>query len=335
MRKIGVLGAGTWGMALARMLANSNHTVTVWSALEKEIDELVATRRHPNLPGMTIPDNIQFTKKVQEVCEDKDILLMAVPSVFVRSTAAQMRGFVQDGQIIVDVAKGIEAETLFTMTEVIKDEINSDGKHGDVKLVALSGPTHAEEVAKDLPTTIVSACEDIQAAELVQDIFMNSCMRVYTNTDIKGVELCGAMKNIIALAAGISTGLGYGDNAKAAIITRGMAEVTRLGLQMGCQEQTFGGLAGIGDLVVTATSVHSRNNKAGNLIGKGYTPEAAIKEVGMVVEGIHAIPAAMKLAERYQVELPIIEAVNSIVNHGANSKDVVNELMCRDKKLER
>lgn len=334
MRKIGVLGAGTWGIALARMLSNSNHSVTVWSALEKEIDELSATRKHPNLPKMEIPETLSFTKSIQEVCEDKDILLMAVPSVFVRSTSAQMRPFVKDGQIIVDVAKGIEASTLYTMTEVIKDELNKDGDHANIKLVALSGPTHAEEVARDLPTTIVSACEDIDVAESVQDIFMNSCMRVYANTDIKGVELCGAMKNIIALATGISTGLGYGDNAKAAIITRGMAEVTRLGLKMGCMEQTFSGLAGIGDLVVTATSIHSRNNKAGNLIGKGYTVEEAVKEVGMVVEGIHAIPAAMKLAEHYEVELPIIKGVNAIINHAANPKEVVNELMSRDKKFE-
>lgn len=334
MRKIGVLGAGTWGMALARMLANERHHVMVWSALEKEIDEFAKTRKHPNLPGMDIPKEIQFTKSIEEVCKDKDILLMAVPSVFVRSTVAQMRPFVSDGQIIVDVAKGIEAETLFTMTEVIRNEINTDGKHENVKLVALSGPTHAEEVARDLPTTIVSACEDIHTAGVVQDIFMNSCMRVYTNTDIVGVEICGAMKNIIALAAGISTGLGYGDNAKAAIITRGMAEVTRLGTAMGCDPQTFSGLAGIGDLVVTATSVHSRNNKAGNLIGAGFTPKEAVKEVGMVVEGINAIPAAIKLAKKYQIELPIIEAVDAIVNQGATPVDVVQELMGRDKKLE-
>ena len=334
MQKIGVLGAGTWGMALARMLANSNHDVMVWSALKGEIEEFSKTRKHPNLPEMEIPEEIQFTPNIEDVCKDKDILLMAVPSVFVRSTVAQMRAVVPDGQIIVDVAKGIEADTLFTMTEVIRNEINMDGKHGNVKLVALSGPTHAEEVARDLPTTIVSACNDIDVAEIVQDTFMNSCMRVYTNTDITGVELCGAMKNIIALAAGISAGLGYGDNAKAAIITRGMAEVTRLGLEMGCLEQTFNGLAGIGDLVVTATSVHSRNNKAGNLIGRGYTPADAIKEVGMVVEGINAIPAAMKLAERYQIELPIIEAVDAIVNKAANPADVVQELMGRDKKIE-
>lgn len=334
VKKIGVLGAGTWGIALARMLARNDHTVVVWSALEEEIEELSKTRKHRNLPDMMIPENIQFTKDIKVVCENKDILLLAVPSVFVRNTVTKMRPFVPDGQIIVDVAKGIEDKTLFTMTEVIRNEINVDGQHPNVKIVALSGPTHAEEVAKDLPTTIVSACNDIEIAELVQEVFMNSCMRVYTNIDIVGVEICGAMKNIIALAAGISAGLGYGDNAKAAIITRGIAEVTRLGREMGCLEQTFYGLAGIGDLVVTATSEHSRNNKAGKLIGQGINPEEAIKKVGMVVEGINALPAAMKLAERYQVELPIIEAVNAIVNKGADPERIVRELMGRDKRIE-
>lgn len=334
MRKIGVLGAGTWGMALANMLANCGHQVTVWSAIEREIDEFSASRKHPNLPGMVISEEIVFTKNIEEVCIQKEILLMAVPSVFVRSTAGQMREFVPDGQIIVDVAKGIETDTLFTMTEVIRDELNADGNHENVKLVALSGPTHAEEVARNLPTTIVSACEDLAAAEFVQDVFMNSCMRVYTNEDTKGVELCGAMKNVIALAAGISDGLGYGDNAKAAIITRGMAEIKRLGLEMGCSEQTFSGLAGIGDLVVTATSVHSRNNRAGNLIGQGYKPQEAIEKVGMVVEGINALPAAIRLSRKYQVEMPIMEAINEIVNGGANPKEVVTALMLRDKKPE-
>lgn len=334
MRKIGVLGAGTWGMALANMLAEVGHQVTVWSAIEKEIDEFSTNRKHPNLPGMVISEEIFFTKKIEEVCQEKEILLMAVPSVFVRSTAAQMRDFVPDGQIIVDVAKGIETDSLFTMTEVIRDELNADGKHDNVKLVALSGPTHAEEVARNLPTTIVSACEDLQAAEFVQDVFMNSCMRVYTNEDTKGVELCGAMKNVIALAAGISDGLGYGDNAKAAIITRGMAEIKRLGLEMGCCEQTFSGLAGIGDLVVTATSVHSRNNRAGNLIGQGFKAKEAIEKVGMVVEGINALPAAIRLSQKYQVEMPIMEAINEIVNGGADPKEVVTALMLRDKKPE-
>ncbi len=333
-RKIGVLGAGTWGMALARMLSNSGNEVTVWSALAREVDEFSASRVHPNLPGMRIPDAVGFTKSIEEVCTGKDILLFAVPSVFVRSTAANAAPYIPDGQVIVDVAKGIEADTLMTMTEVIADELQKQGAHAGVKLVALSGPTHAEEVALDLPTTIVSACADMAAAELVQDVFMNTCMRVYTNPDIKGVELCGALKNIMALGAGISVGLGYGDNARAALITRGMAEITRLGKAMGCMEQTFSGLAGIGDLIVTATSVHSRNNKAGRLIGEGRTPEQAVKEVGMVVEGINALPAAMELARRYQVEMPIVEGVNAVIKQGADPADAVRTLMERDRKTE-
>ena len=330
MKKIGVLGAGTWGMALARMLCNSGHEVTVWSALEREIDEFSVTRRHPNLPGMVIPDAIAFTKDMQQVCTGKDILLFAVPSPFVRATAAKAAPYISDGQVIVDVAKGIEASTRMTMSQIIEDEI----KNPTVRLVALSGPTHAEEVAKDMPTTIVSACADPEAAKLVQDVFFNTCMRVYTNSDIIGVELCGALKNIIALASGICTGLGYGDNIKAALITRGIVEMTRLGIAMGCRPETFGGLAGIGDLIVTATSVHSRNNRAGCLIGSGKTPAEAIEAVGMVVEGINALPAAMCLKETYGVEMPIVEAVNAVVNQGADPRETVRELMMRDKKPE-
>jgi len=331
MKKIGVLGAGTWGMALARMLCVNGHTVTVWSAIEREIDEFSATRRHPNLPGMVIPDEITFTKDIAAVCADMDILLFAVPSPFVRATARKVAPYVKDNQIIVDVAKGIEADTLLTMTGIIADEL----KNPAVKLVALSGPTHAEEVARDLPTTIVSACEDAEAARQVQDVFWGTCMRVYTNADTLGVELCGAMKNIIALASGIATGLGFGDNTKAALITRGIVEMSRLGTAMGCNAQTFGGLAGIGDLIVTATSMHSRNNRCGMLIGQGIAPAEAVKQVGMVVEGINALPAAMRLAEKYAVELPIMEAVNAIVNQGADPMETVAMLMGRDKKPER
>ena len=330
MTKIGVLGAGTWGMALARMLQVSGNQVTVWSAIEKEIDEFSATRRHPNLPGMEIPANLGFTKDIEEVCRDKEILLFAVPSPFVRSTARKAAPYIKENQIVVDVAKGIEADTLFTMTEIIADEL----KNPNVKLVALSGPTHAEEVARDLPTTIVSACFNLEAAERVQTVFGNTCMRVYTNDDVLGVELCGAMKNIIALASGVALGLGYGDNTKAALITRGMAEITRLGIAMGCKPQTFYGLAGIGDLIVTATSVHSRNNRCGLLIGQGATPADAIKQVGMVVEGINALPAAMKLAEKYGVEIPIVTAVNDVVNKGADPREAVAKLMAREQTSE-
>lgn len=330
MKKIGVLGAGTWGMALARMLQNSGHQVTVWSAIEAEIDSLSVTRRHPNLPDMEIPEALGFTKDIRQLCEDKDVLLFAVPSVFVRATAKKAAPYIPDGQIIVDVAKGIEADTLFTMSRILADEI----KNPSVKIVALSGPTHAEEVAKDLPTTIVSACEDEAAAAQIQEIFANSCMRVYTNTDVLGVELCGALKNVMALGSGIALGLGFGDNAKAALITRGMAEIVRLGTAMGCQAHTFYGLAGIGDLIVTATSLHSRNNRCGMLLGQGVPPQEAVKQVGMVVEGIHALNAAMRLMEVYDVDMPIVRAVNAVVNCGADPRSEVMKLMEREQRPE-
>jgi len=328
--KIGVLGAGTWGMALARMLNNSGKVVQVWSALSDEIEEYSRTRRHRNLPNMTIPEEIEFTSSLEQACKGKDILLFAVPSIFVRQTARSAAVFINDRQIIVDVAKGIEPVTFKTMSEVIKEELSPK----EVKIVALSGPTHAEEVAMDLPTTIVSACEDLAVAEEVQNVFMNSCMRVYTNTDIKGVEICGALKNIIALASGISTGLGYGDNAKAALITRGLTEMRRLGKAIGCLDDTFSGLAGMGDLIVTATSIHSRNNKCGYLIGQGYAVKDAVKQVGMVVEGINAIPAAIEISSRYNIEIPIIKAVDAVINYGANPDETVQMLMGRERKTE-
>ena len=330
MSNIGVLGAGTWGIALARMLHNNGHSVCVWSALEKEVESFSATRKHPNLPGMEIPDRIVFTKEIAEVCANRDILLFAVPSPYVRSTARLAAPYVRDNQVIVDVAKGIEADTLLTMTQIIAQEIANP----TVKLVALSGPTHAEEVARDLPTTVVSACEDHAVAELVQNVFWGTCMRVYTNEDVLGVELCGAMKNVIALASGVAAGLGYGDNAKAALITRGMAEISRLGMAMGCREQTFGGLAGIGDLIVTATSMHSRNNRCGMLLGQGVPVQEAIKQVGMVVEGINALPAAMALAQKYGIEMPIVEAAYDVVMNEMPPQDVVQRLMSRGKKPE-
>ena len=332
MSTIGVLGAGTWGMALAVMLTKEGHDVTVWSALEKEVDELSQTRRQKNLPGMIIPPETMFTKSLEEVCTGKDVLLFVVPSVFVRKTAEQAAAFIKDGQVIVDAAKGIEADTLYTMTQVIGDEMTKAGRK--VRLVALTGPTHAEEVALGLPTLIVSASEDTGAAQTVQDVFMNPGFRVYTNHDVIGAELCGAVKNVIALAAGISGGLGYGDNARAALITRGMTEIKRLGLAMGCEEATFDGLAGIGDLIVTATSNHSRNNRCGTLIGQGMGPEEAVKQVGMVVEGINALPAVRQLAQKYSVEMPITEAVNGIINEGKDPRQSVNALMTRERKAE-
>lgn len=328
MSKICVIGAGTWGMALARMLYKSGHKVVVWSALPEEIDQLDKTRMQKNLPNMVIPSEIEFTKDLACGCKGKDILLFAVPSVYVRNTAKTAAPFVEKGQIIVNVAKGIEPDTLCTMSEILEQEIKN------VPVVALSGPTHAEEVAMDLPTTIVSAHSDESIAQKVQEVFTNPVMRVYTNIDVKGVELCGAFKNIIAIASGISAGLGYGDNTEAALITRGLAEMERLGIKMGCNPNTFSGLAGMGDLIVTATSRHSRNNRCGYLIGQGYSPEDAIKQVGMVVEGINAIPAAMKLAQMHSINMPIVFAVNDIVNNGGSPEDAVHDLMGREMTTE-
>lgn len=329
MSHFSVIGAGTWGMALARMLALNGHGVLVWSAIESEIDGMERTHAHPKLPGMVIPDSIRFTKDLGEACVGHDFLLFAVPSVFVRGTAKRAAEFVPEGQIIIDVAKGIEPQTQMTMSEVIADAI---GKR--VRVVALSGPTHAEEVAQDLPTTIVAACEDMSAAEKVQDAMMNENFRVYTNDDVRGVEIGGALKNVIALATGIARGMGYGDNAKAALVTRGMAEITRLGMAMGLRRDTFAGLSGIGDLVVTCTSLHSRNLTCGMLLGQGVPCDEAVKQVGMVVEGLNALEAAMQLQEKYGVEMPIVQGVNAIVNKGADLRETVRNLMLRDKKSE-
>lgn len=326
--KIGVLGAGTWGIALARMLYNSENEVVVWSALEDEIDDLTKTKRCKNLPNAVIPDGIIFSSKIEDACKDMKIILIAVPSVYLRSTVFRFLPCYHQGQIVVVATKGIEASSLLTMSEVVLSVIPK------AKVVALSGPTHAEEVACDLPTTIVSASKELEYAEFVQKVFTNSIMRVYTNTDIKGVELCGALKNIIALSVGISHGLGYGDNTKAALMTRGLAEIERLGLKMGCVSETFSGLAGMGDLIVTSISSHSRNNKCGYLIGQGYSVSNAIKKVGMVVEGINALPAAMALAKKYNVEMPIIKAVDMIINNELSPEEAVYNLMGRDIKTE-
>ena len=330
--KISILGAGTWGMALARLLANKGYAVTVWSALEAEIEAYRMGKGNQYLPDMEIPASIVFTGDMEEACTDRDIVLFAVPSVFVRTTAEKAAKYIKNGQIIVDVAKGIEAHTLCTMSEIIQDEFTKAGV--EARYVVLSGPTHAEEVAKDLPTTIVSTSADLEAAKIVQDTFNTDRMRVYTNLDSKGAELCGALKNIIALASGISKGMGFGDNARAALLTRGMAEITRLGIKMDCEESTFYGLTGIGDLIVTATSEHSRNNRAGFLIGQGFSVEEAKKKVGMVVEGINAIPSAIELADKYQVEMPLIQAVNRIINEGCDPKEEIEKLMRRTKKME-
>ena len=330
MAKIAVLGAGTWGTALARTFTLGGNKVTLWSALEREIDYIREHRRHHILKEMVIPKEMKLTCDIGEAITGKDIIVFAVPSLYVRSTAKSAAPFITDNQIIVDVAKGLEAGSYKTLTEVIADEINNP----KIPMIALSGPTHAEELALDMPTAIVAACPDEIAAAYVQKVFSNHILRVYTNKDIRGIEICGALKNIIALAAGMSDGLGFGDNAKAAIVTRGMAEIKRLGLKMGCSADTFSSLAGIGDLIVTCTSRHSRNNRTGFMIAQGVKPEDAIKEVGMVVEGINALPAAMELSTHYDVELPICSMVNHIINGTISVSSALRLLMSRELKTE-
>lgn len=330
--KITVAGAGTWGTALGRILALKGLDVSVWSRFPEEAGRLSETRTHPNLPGSVIPETILFTSDIETASSGADYIIMAVPSVFTRETARDFAPCLEEKAILVSAAKGIESMTLMTLTEVIGDELEKAGKTNTV--VALSGPTHAEEVARDLPTLIVCACEDLDAARKVQLLFDGTCIRPYVNPDAKGVQICGALKNVEALAVGIARGLGYGDNTCAAMITRGMEEIRRLGMEMGCREKTFFGLAGIGDLIVTATSRHSRNNRAGFLIGQGKTVDEAVREIGMVVEGMNALPAAVALCEKFGMDMPLISAVRAIVCEHAQPSDVVRELMNRSLKME-
>ena len=331
MKKIGILGSGTWGTALANLLSNSGHQVTLWSKIKEEISLLKETHAHKNLPNVSINETIIFTTSLKEAVEGQDVVVVATPSVYVRATTAEMKEYLNDKQIIVTVAKGVEKGTLMTTSEIIHDVL----KEKDLPVVALSGPTHAEEVAIGLPTLIVAACEKIQYAEEIQNIFYSSyCLRVYTNQDILGVEICGALKNIIAIAAGMSDGLGYGDNAKAALITRGLREITKIGLAMGANINTFSGLTGIGDIVVTATSVHSRNHKAGFLLGQGYSLEETLQKVGMVVEGLNSLEAAIELEKKYGLSLPIIDTVSAIIQGKTSVKDAVPALFARSKKDE-
>ena len=329
MASIGVIGAGSWGTALALLLHNNGHEVTLWSILEEEVELLSTKRENPDkLPGVKLPEDMHITSDLAEAVGEKQALVLAVPSPFIRSTAHNMKSLVADGQIIVNVAKGIEETTLMTLSQVIEEEI----PQADVAV--MSGPSHAEEVGRGIPTTIVVGAGSRKTAEYLQGIFMSEVFRVYTSPDVLGIELGAALKNVVALAAGIADGLGYGDNTKAALITRGIAEISRLGTAMGGKVETFSGLSGIGDLIVTCASMHSRNRRAGILIGKGYTYEEAMKEVKMVVEGVYSAKAAMGLAHKYDVQLPIIEQVNEVLFHGKKADEAVKDLMLRDKKIE-
>lgn len=329
MANISVIGAGSWGIALAKLLFKNGHEITVWSILEEEIKMLQVNHEHKTkLPGVILPREMKFTTDLCKAVEDKDLLVLAVPSPFVRSTAKALSPLVRENQIIVNVAKGIEEESLLTMSEVISQEIPT------AQVVVLSGPSHAEEVGRGIPTTIVIGAKEKRMAEFIQNIFMSDVFRVYISPDICGIELGAALKNVVALAAGIADGLGYGDNTKAALITRGIAEITRLGIAMGGKAETFSGLSGIGDLIVTCASVHSRNRKAGVLIGQGKSVEEAMEEVKMVVEGVYSAKAAMGLSEKYKVSLPIIEQVNKVLFEKKPAAEAVMDLMLRDKKDE-
>ena len=329
MGKIGVIGAGSWGTALSVVLANNGNDVLIWSIVEAEIEMLKEKHEHVDkLPGVKLSDSIDFTTDIEKTVKESEILVLAVPSVFTRSTAKLMAPFVKDNQISVCVAKGIEEDTLMPISDVVEQEI----PNADVAIMC--GPSHAEEVGIGLPTTVVAGAKTKKTAETIQDLFMNNVFRVYTSPDILGMELGGSLKNVIALAAGMADGLGYGDNTKAALITRGIAEVSRLALAMGAKTETLAGLTGIGDLIVTCESKHSRNRKAGMLMGQGYTMEEATKEVKMVVEGIYSAKAAAKLGKEYNVSMPIIEEVNKVLFENKPVKDAVQELMLRDKRVE-
>lgn len=328
MAKIGIVGGGSWGIALAWLLANNGHEVAVWSALKEEIAMLEENHEHKMLPGVKLPESVSYTMEEEEIAGGKDLLVMSVASSYTRQTARRLCGFVKKGQRIVNVAKGIEEGTVKTLSQIIEKEIPQ------AEVAVMSGPSHAEEVGRGIPTTIVVGAKRRETAEYIQNLFMNEAFRVYISPDVLGIEIGGALKNVVALAAGIADGLGYGDNTKAALITRGITEIARLGTAMGGRFETFCGLTGIGDLIVTCASMHSRNRRAGILIGQGKTCEEAMAEVKMVVEGVHSTKAAMKLALMYRVQMPIIWQVNQVLFHGLSAEQAVKELMLRDRKIE-
>ena len=329
MADVAIIGAGSWGIALAKVLHTNGNKVTVWSIVEDEITMLKEKHEHvQKLPGVKLPEDMEFTTDLESAVSGKAYLILAVPSVFTRSTAKSMAPFVKEGQIIVCVAKGIEEETLMPLTDIVEQEIPQ------AEVAVMCGPSHAEEVGIGLPTTVVAGAKKRAVAEEIQDIFMNNVFRVYTSPDVLGMELGGSLKNVIALAAGMADGLGYGDNTKAALITRGMFEMNKLAVTMGAKQETLNGLTGIGDLIVTCESKHSRNRKAGMLIGQGYTMQQAMDEVKMVVEGVYSAKAAIALAKKDGVDMPIIEEVNKVLFEDKPAKEAVNDLMHRDKKME-
>ena len=326
--KITVLGSGGWGTALSILLHDNGHQVTLWSYEARETETLRTTHENPMLKGVALPGGIAFVNDYSPVAES-DMVVFATPSFAVRQTARNAAPFLRPGTAVVSVTKGIEGETGLRMTEVIRQEIQNA-----CQVVALSGPSHAEEVGRKVPTGVVAACVDLKAAELVQDVFMSPVFRVYTNPDIVGVELGGALKNVIALCCGVSDGMGLGDNTKALMMTRGMTEMARLGVALGGRSETFAGLSGMGDLIVTCTSMHSRNRRAGILIGKGESAQQAMKEVGATVEGYYAAQSAHMLSEKVGVEMPICRSAYEVLYEGRPVQHVLEDLMGRQKRGE-
>ena len=324
-----VLGAGGMGVALSVMLARNGHKIRIWSKFAEEVDLINNTREQPHkLPGVAIPDGVACTGDLEYALRGTGAVIIALPSQTVRENARELARHLRSEKLVVCCSKGIEEDTCLFMSQVISQECKN------ACVVVLSGPSHAEEIARNIPTAVVAASHDRKAAEFVQDIFMSPSFRVYTNFDVVGVELGGAVKNVIALCAGISDGLGFGDNTKAALMTRGMAEISRLGIAMGAQAQTFSGLAGMGDLIVTCTSMHSRNRRAGILIGRGKTVREALDEVKMTVEGVSTVKPAYKLACKKDVPMPITAQAYEILYKGKNPRQAVIDLMTRDKKHE-
>ncbi len=328
-KKICVMGAGSWGLALALLLDDNGHDVTVWCYSEDEKNAILLEGENKRcLPGVKLPDSMSFTTSVEAAIQDKEVVVIAIPSAFMRENIQNMAPFIKDHQIIVNVSKGLEHSTLSRLSQVIQSELPKN------PVVVLSGPSHAEEVARRLPTTVTVSSKSKDAAHAVQTLFMTDYFRVYTNPDLIGVELGASLKNVIAFAAGALEGMGYGDNTKAALMTRGLTEITRLGVAMGASQRTFSGLSGIGDLIVTCTSPHSRNRYAGELVGKGYSLDEAIEEVNMVVEGVHTAKGAYLLKEKYKVQMPIITAVYQTLFEGLPAEQALKGLMIRDKKDE-
>lgn len=326
--KVGVIGAGSWGCALAILLQNNGCQVSLWGHRREQIEKMQASGECDKLPGVMLPKEMSLTWDLSSCLLGKDLLVLAVPSTATRETAEKIKPYVEKNQILCSVSKGIEEDSLLTQCGILEDVLGKDAKVG-----VLSGPSHAEEVVKGLPTVVVAGSRDIAVAEFLQNAFMNENFRVYTSTDVTGIEIGASLKNVIALAAGMSDGLG-GDNTKAALITRGIKEISSLALAMGGLPQTLSGLAGTGDLIVTCSSRHSRNRKAGMLIGQGLRPKDAMDQVHMVVEGVYSAKAALALGKKYQVSLPIIEQVNEVLFHDVDPRLAVRSLMERDKKSE-